>query len=421
MDDRDITRPYSVGRNSVIAALALTALLAAALSLGVGRGRSESELREMIRKNAVNRERNIEPFRIAGLDDHDIVAIRSGGDQAAYVKSDGSLWIAPFDDDSHRVTGPPKQIGSNVAIGGPDEAEFSISRKGTVSYIEEGPRTLAIVTRSGRLHPAVISRENYSSPRFSPDGRKISVDFTDSTGRDVWIVTLETAQMRRATHERDAHNAAWAPDGRSLTFTSYRLGALGIYRANPETHAIDSVFTSSSLMDSGEWLEDGSGIVTTALNLSARSGLDLAFIRDSARGPVMAKLADQYRTRMPAVSPDGKLVAFVSNKMGRDHIFLSRWDSVDTWGRVSTSGGVEPVWSRDGKTLFYRETSTGYLVALSVRTIPTLAITAKTPLFPMTDIVPGVTHANYDVSPDDSTFVVVRRSSTGEVKVVPHR
>ena len=374
----------------------------------------------MIRKNAARSpEKTIEQRHITGLDDADIVAIRTGGGNVVYAKTDGSLWIAPYDDD--HITARPAQIGANVALGAPGEANFSVSRRGTVSYIEEGPRTLGIVTRQGRLHLAVNDRRNFSSPRFSPDGKRISVDFTDSTGRDVYVVSLDSSRMSRATFQRDAHNASWFPDGASLIFTSYRLGALGIYKTRPGSSAIDSVFTAPSLQYSGEWLHDRSAIVTTAVNLAPRSREDIAVVADSGRGPVVAKLADQYRTRMPSVSRDGKWVAFVSNRTGLDQVYISRWDSIDARGRVSTSGGVEPVWSADGKTLYYRETSTNFLIALSFRTSPAIAITKKTPLFPMSDIVPGVTHANYDVSPDDSSFVVVRRSSESQVRVIKRK
>jgi hypothetical protein len=371
---RDITRPFAIGRGAIIAALAVTALLAAALSLGVGRGASESDLREMIRKSSTpTSDPKIVQHHIAGLDYGDIVAIRTGGGHAAYVRSDGSLWIAPYGDD--RITGRSVQIGSNVSIDGADEAGFSISRNGTVSFIEEGPRTLGVVTRQGKLHLATNERRNFSSPRFSPDGKSISVDFSDSTGRDIYIVSLDSSRMSRATFERDAHNAAWLPSASAFTFTSYRLGALGIYRTRPGSRAVDSVYTSPSLQYSGEWLHDGSGIVTTARNLGTASGDDIALIADSGRGPLIAKLADRYRTRMPSVSRDGKWIAFVSNRTGRDEVYVSAWDQVDSRGRVSTSGGTEPLWSADGKTLYYRETSTDFLVALGFRTAPSVAIT----------------------------------------------
>jgi dipeptidyl aminopeptidase/acylaminoacyl peptidase len=419
MNRENITRSFTIGRAPLIAALCVTGLLVAALGLGVGRGSSEADLREMIRKNSKPaRQNNAEPVHIAGLNVDDVVAIRTGGGRAAIVRADGSLWIAPFDDDARRITARPVQVGSDVALGNTDEAQFAISRKGTVSFIEEGPRTLGIVTRRGMFHVITNDRHNYSSPRFSPDGKNISVDFTDSTGRDIWIVDIARPRLTRATFERDAHNAAWMPDGRNITFTTYRLGSLGIYRTRPESRVIDSVITSPSLLYSGEWLHDGSGIVTTAVDLSAQSGSDIAFVADSGRGPIVNRISTRARERMPVVSPDGKWLAFVSNQSGRDQVYISRWDSIDTRGRVSTSGGVEPVWSKDGKTLYYRETSTQYLIALSFQTKPSLSITAKTPLFPMTDIVPGVSHANYDVSPDDSTFVVVRRSGSGEVKSV---
>jgi Tol biopolymer transport system component len=87
---------------------------------------------------------------------------------------------------------------------------------------------------------------------------------------------------------------------------------------------------------------------------------------------------------------------------------------------VSGDGGNEPVWSPDGRELFYRETKQEgpYLVAAAIATTPTLAVTNRTRLFPIGDIVGTAPHANYGVSPDGKTFVMVRSSPAARVMVI---
>jgi Tol biopolymer transport system component len=87
---------------------------------------------------------------------------------------------------------------------------------------------------------------------------------------------------------------------------------------------------------------------------------------------------------------------------------------------VSLDGGTEPVWSPDGRELFYRETRQGdpYLVAAGIRTSPTLVVTSRKRLFPVVDIVATNPHANYDLSPDGKTFVMVRRSPAARIVII---
>jgi Tol biopolymer transport system component len=278
------------------------------------------------------------------------------------------------------------------------------------------------VTREGRLREATSERRNFSSPRFSPNGERISFDFADSAGRDIWTVRHDEGTLSRATFERDAHDAVWTPDGKFLTFTSFRRGALGIYRASPGAHAQpDSLFTAQPLVYSGEWLKDGSGLMTTASNLAPRSGLDVAFIDSAGRGPIVPVVVDEYRARFPSVSPDGKWLAFVSDRSGRNEIYVRSRARGGATARVSQRGGTEPVWSPSGVELYYRETATGFMVAAMIRadsSNSTIRGGTLDYLFSVRDMVPGVTHANYDISPNGWTLVMVRRSLDSRVHIL---
>ncbi|HEU4879466.1 MAG TPA: hypothetical protein VFT21_08435, partial [Gemmatimonadaceae bacterium] len=347
------------------------------------------------------------------------VGMRSAAGILVYVKPDGTMWAAPFDEKQMRVTGTSVRIATHVAITGDGVAQFDVSKNGSVAYMTEGPRSLVFVTREGRLRDATPAKRGISSPRFSPNGEKISFDFADSAGRDIWIVPHDGGAMTRATFERDAHDAVWTPDGQSLTFTSFRRGSLGIYRARPGAHvAPDSLFTAPALVYSGEWLKDGSGLITTASNLAPRSGLDVAFIDSAGRGPLVPVVVDDFRARFPAVSPDGKWLAYVSDRSGRDEIYVRRRARGGVTARISQRGGTEPVWSPSGVELYYRESSTGFLVAAMIRADSSIRGGVTTYLFSMRDMVPGVTHANYDVSPNGWMLVMVRRSLDSRVRIL---
>jgi len=349
----------------------------------------------------------------------DILEMRYAAGHLVYVRPDGSLWAAPFDEKTARMTSPPVQIASDVALTGTGIAQFAVSKKGDVAYLPEGPRSLVLVSREGRLRPATAQRRDYGNPRFAPDGKRISADFTDTAGRDIWTVTSANGALDRATFLGDAHDAVWTPDGISVTYTSFRLGALGIYRSRLGSRTPpDSVFTSQTLAYSGEWLQDGSGLVTIAANLAPRSGLDIAFIANGGRGPLDPVVVNQFETRFPVVSPDGKWLAYVSNESGRDEVYIRPWKEDGAAVLVSDRGGTEPVWSPDGSEVFYRNPSSHYLVAASIQAYPRLAVWQRRALFPVGDMAAGFTHANYDISPDGSTFVFVRRTSGSPVTVL---
>lgn len=478
----ELTRPLRLGRRAIIAGLTVTAALITTLSFGVGRstlgfaprmapGRIELRAQNPGGSSAFSFRRQIAMTRDgAGVlfvmqtgDGDDVLATQSLDSQTpvlgdegdsisdtrssrtkeieqkaeegmsqrpvelrfaaghvVYVKPDGSLWAAPFDKNANRVTAEPVQIGSDVAITGNGIAQFAVSKNGNVAYLPEGPRSLVLVSREGRLHNATNEHRLFASPRFSPDGKTIAVDINDSDGRDVWTLSVDSGNLKRATFLRDAHDAAWMPDGKTITYTSYRLGELGIYRSKPGANSTpDSLFTAQPLAYSGEWLRDGSGIVTVASNLRSRSGLDIALIGDSGRGPIVPILADQFETRFPAVSHDGQWLAYVSNASGRDEVYVRPWNRQGIPWKISSAGGTEPVWGADASTLFYRETRTHFLMYASLVLSPNrVLVPVKQALFPIDAMIPGFTHANFDLSPDGQTLVMVFRSPPAGVKVV---
>ena len=110
----------------------------------------------------------------------------------------------------------------------------------------------------------------------------------------------------------------------------------------------------------------------------------------------------------------------MSYKSGREEVYVRDLAGESDQVLVSLEGGTEPVWSHDGRELFYRETKTGdpYLVAAGISTGPALAVTARKRLFPVGDVVATNPHANYDVSPDGRTFVMVRRSPAARIVVI---
>ena len=131
-------------------------------------------------------------------------------------------------------------------------------------------------------------------------------------------------------------------------------------------------------------------------------------------------MASRFNESYVGVSPDGRWISFVSDQSGREEVYVRDLKGERDQVLVSVDGGNEPVWGPDGRELYYRETrqENPFLVAAQIATTPTLAVTARKRLFPIGDIVSTSPHANYDVSPDGKTFVMVRSSPAARVVMI---
>ncbi|MFN2400779.1 MAG: protein kinase [Gemmatimonadaceae bacterium] len=355
------------------------------------------------------------------LMDTPAIHVRYTAGHLVYVLPGGTLHAVPFDKARRRITGPSVSIASDVSVSGTGIiAQVAVAPNGTVAYIPEEPRSLVFVDRSGGVRPATAERRNFHAPYFSPDGRRLSMDFNSADGRDVWILSLDQGTLSRATFDRDGHDATWTPDGRSITYISTRAGPLGIYRTRPGSGALaESLLASDSLSYTGIWLRDASALVTTGFQLRPASLSDIAIVRNSGRGPIEPLVASPFNEQHVALSPNGRWLAFASDQSGQQQVYVRRLDGEGDQVQVSLSGGNEPLWGPDGRELFYRTTEgLEELIVATVQTQPEFEVTSRRALFPIGDIVGTTPHTNYDISPDGRTFAMVRRSPATRIIVI---
>jgi hypothetical protein len=144
-------------------------------------------------------------------------------------------------------------------------------------------------------------------------------------------------------------------------------------------------------------------------------------VRNGGRGPIEPLVASRLTESYPALSPDERWLAFVSDQSGRPEVYVRPLGTEGEQVQVSLAGGSEPLWGPDGRELFYRspgELEAPQLLAATVRTMPEFAVTSRRALFPITEIDGSNPHTGYDVSPDGRTFAMVRRSPATRIMVI---
>jgi len=364
---------------------------------------------------------NLETGEVTPLIDQNVVDIKYTSGFLVWAVTTGNLEAQPFDIRSGQLTGSPVTIATGVSLTGTGIAQFDVAANGTVVYVPEDPRSLVLVDRSGAIRAAVGENHNYHSPRFSPDGQRVAVDFTSPDGRDVWLLRLSDGTLTRSTFLRDGHDPTWSPDGRFISFLSTRSGALGIYRVRPgSTEPAESLFASTQLGYTGVWLKDESAIVTAGTTLEGGSRTDIGIVQNGGRGPIEPLVATRFEEQYPALSPDDTWLAFASSQSGREEVYVRRLDGTGEQVQISLSGGAEPVWGPNGRELFYRASNgSGVdLVMATLQTSPTLQVISRRPLFTVSDMGTATPHANYDISPDGKTFVMVRLNPASRIMVI---
>jgi eukaryotic-like serine/threonine-protein kinase len=351
----------------------------------------------------------------------DVVEARYTAGFLVYVRSDGTMEAARFEPASREVKGQPVVIAAGVSVTGSGVAQFTVAENGTVAYVPDESRSLVYVDRSGASRPALADRRNFHAPRFSPDGRRVSADFNSADGRDVWVLDRADGALTRVTFERDGHDATWGPDGSFLTYSTLRGTNLAIFRTRPGSGApAESLFARREIGYTGTWLPDASALVTVGAAMLPASRSDIGIIRNGGRGPFEPLVATRFEEQWPAVSPDGRWLAFTSNQSGPDQVYLRRLEGGSEQVQVSLNGGTEALWGPDGHELFFRSNASesAELMVATIQTSPALAVTSRRSLFSVADIGTASPHTNYDISPDGKTFVMVRLNPASRIMLI---
>jgi eukaryotic-like serine/threonine-protein kinase len=349
-----------------------------------------------------------------------------GGSNPRYAESghllfvrQGAIWAVAFDDQHLQARGRPVLIQPGVMTELDGLAHYAVAGDGTLVYAAGGSwrsaRRLVWVSPDGSIEPLAFPLGTYNGLALSPDGRRVALTRGVGNNYDVWLGDLARGTLVALTRDPGEDGApVWSPDGRQLALgTEFRWGG------PPKLALLDLEGGALRLeADSGRefsaptgWSHDGRFILfeSRLVGLGAAamgrdiSVLDLA----SGRRRLWLQTADNEHSGVP--SPDGALVAYVSDESGRSEVYLRATNGSGAHLPVSIGGGSEPHWARSGRTLFFRQGDRVLSIRVSGQTAnldlspPHTAF--KLPATMVTDA--GFTSAGWDLAPDERRILAI--------------
>ena len=328
------------------------------------------------------------------------------------------LSLVGFDATARAVVGNPVTVVRNVRdTSAGSSSNFAVSDSGTLIYLPsaagEGSGTrLAAVDRSGKSSVLPNESRDYSDPRVSPNGRFAAVHLQGDQN-DVWVADLERGALTRISYaDGEDETGAWSPDGRTVMWASSRSNLMrGIFRRPADGSGREElVWRLDKHCHVRDWSPDGKTLVIEILDPNT-SG-DIYRLDLEGTPTATAFLQTPFNERNSRLSPDGKWLAYVSDESGRDEVYIQAFPQGGSKLQVTSSGGDQPVWPRDGYKLFVR--ASGSIQEVPFRSGPTPSIGAITTLF--TDRYENRQaggHTGYDVFPDGRFLMIQSQALPG--------
>jgi eukaryotic-like serine/threonine-protein kinase len=338
------------------------------------------------------------------------------------LPNDNSLFAVPFSLDDLEVTGGAIPVVEGLFMGA-SSGNYAIAHSGTLVYLPgsaktdpNNQRTLVWVDRKGKEEPIVAPPKFYKYPNVSPDGTKVAVtDYATGMVHDIWIWNLVRKTLTKLTSEgKDNICPVWSPDGKRIAFLSMGRGSdgkgTGLYHKSADGTGQDEQLPGPGLVPYC-WSSDGKTLIGVEVT-SSTFAEHIAMLSMEGDHAQKTLLQQASVVRSPNISPDGLWMAYTSNESGREEIYVRPFPEVDKgrW-QISTSGGGGPLWSTNGRELFYLNGDT--VMTVSIKTDPSFDIIG-TPqiLFRGNFVGPDLGEGTpWDIHPDGKRFLMMKEPS----------
>jgi serine/threonine protein kinase len=296
------------------------------------------------------------------------LATSNGAGYLVYLNK-ATVFAVPFDLDKLETRGTALPILDDVASSGVlGTAQLSFSRTGTLVYRkgggDSGLFTVAWLDSSGKTQPLLAKPGIYGRPSLSPDGQRLALEVAEGPGTDIWVYDPKRNTMTRSSFTGAAMGPVWSPDGRYIAFRTVGAGTSvirsdGAGKAQPLTQSNNIQFPWSFTPD---------GKRMSLIELDSKTSYDLWTVPIESDGAGLRAgkpevfLQTPADERSPALSPDGRWLAYSSNESGTSQIYVRAFPDKGGKWQISNGGGAYPMWSRAGHDLFF-ETLDNHIMA----------------------------------------------------------
>ncbi len=367
------------------------------------------------------------------------------GSQARYAATghlvygaDDRLLAARFDARALALLSEPIPVLEGVVPSDSGAAMFAFSNGGSLAYVSGAPladnRILAFVDMEGNRTPLGLPPMPYRSPRLSPDGSRVAVEVAGPRRSSIWVYDLEgNVQGRELTTDGNNVRPEWTPDGERVTFASDRSGAWGIYwqPADGSRPAVRLTTAEPGREHWAEsWIPGGSTLAYVVVDGEDRG---IRMLDLDGAGRVRADRGyydvDGFHENGAVFSPDGDWLAYYSNESAEstndNQIWVQTVPPSGVKHLITHEGGVFPLWSPDGRELFYRRPGTAALdgtrlIAVDIEDASTYALGPEREL-PIRGFSVFTTYRDYDITVDGERFLMVYSEDYAETAEGPLR
>lgn len=280
----------------------------------------------------------------------------------------------------------------------PDDAQAVLSGK-----------YLVWVNHQGSEEPIFIPPEEYRHPKISPDGMRVAMSRTAGgvNKQGIWILDLASGKTVRLT---DGLHPIWSSDGKRIVYGARRQGYFVVVSKAVDGSGKEEQIASSpdKLLTPWGWSHDKNTVLIfeQPLDLSAKTTIATASMIDEHGYQVLMNV--NYDVCQPQISPCGQWLAYTSNESGQDEVCVCHYPQVskNRW-QISQNGGDAPLWSPDGRKLFFR--SGGAVVAVPVKTDSGFSFEKQIVLFRGKYLaIDGHTVQTLEISPDGKRFLMLK-------------
>ena len=335
-----------------------------------------------------------------------------------YVRRDGAALVVPFSLSRLETTGAAVPVLEGVQVGG-GWAQLVCSSTGSLVYVlGTGLATDQLVVRVSRegLVTPIDSGwiAQFNSLALSPEGSRLAAGVGGANGQlNIWVRPMDRGPATRLTFGGQERRPAWSPDGRQVAFIR-DTGTSTVVNVRPAdgTGSDRRLARLDRLVQEVAWSPDGRWLILRTDNGAAGAG-DLVGVRVGGDTTPVSLVASPFTELSPALSPDGRWLAYSSNESGRNEVYVRPFPNTDAgrW-QISSAGGAEPRWSHDGRELFFLDPA-ATMMAAQIQTAPSFAVGESRRLFDASGFIDLGFHQSYDVTADGRFFLLIASKRAG--------